>query len=242
MGDTEAIGYTDSTVGSRTTYVTGMAVSNAVEDLLQQLKARAAEGFQVDASEVEYGDRSFFVRDNPEQHTDLSEIAKANTGRGAGAVMGQGVASALRQVTSTGVHVVEVEVDPDTGRAHVARYTPFQDPGNAVNPMAVEGQMQGGAAQGIGWALWEEYRWTDGKMGNATFLDYQMPTALDVPMIETVFVGLPAPENPLGIRGTGEVPIVPPLAAIANAVKDLTGQRLREIPLSPETIFRAIRE
>ena len=242
MGDTDAVGYTDSTVGSRTTYVTGMAVSNAVEDLLRQLKARAAEGFQVDASEVEYGDRSFFVRDNPEQHTDLSEIAKANTGRGAGAVMGQGVASALRQVTSTGVHVVEVEVDPDTGRAHVARYTPFQDPGHAVNPMAVEGQMQGGAAQGIGWALWEEYRWSDGKMGNATFLDYQMPTALDVPMIETVFVGLPAPENPLGIRGTGEVPIVPPLAAIANAVKNLTGKRLREIPLSPETIFRAMHE
>jgi CO/xanthine dehydrogenase Mo-binding subunit len=107
--------------------------------------------------------------------------------------------------------------------------------------MAVEGQIQGAVAQGVGWALWEEYRWDEkGVLRNPTFLDYRMPTALDLPMIETVFVGGPAPENPMGVRGTGEVPIIPALAVVGNAVRRATGVRMREVPMTPDRVFKAL--
>jgi CO/xanthine dehydrogenase Mo-binding subunit len=139
------------------------------------------------------------------------------------------------------VHIADVEVDPDTGKVTILRYTAVQDVGKAIHPSYVEGQMQGGVVQGIGWALNEEYVYNaEGRMLNASFLDYRMPTSLDLPMIETIIVEVPNPGHPYGVRGVGEVPIVPPLATIANAIAHATGVRLYELPMSPPRVVKAM--
>jgi len=138
-------------------------------------------------------------------------------------------------------HLVDVAVDEETGKVDVIRYTAVQDVGKAIHPSYVEGQMQGGVAQGVGWALNEEYVYgEDGRMQNTGFLDYRMPTCLDLPMIETVLVEVPNPGHPVGVRGVGEVPIVPPPAAIANAIANATGVRMLELPMSPARLTKAI--
>ena len=140
-------------------------------------------------------------------------------------------------------HVVDVEVDSETGKVDILRYTAAQDVGKAVHPSYVEGQIQGGVAQGIGWALNEEYYYAeDGTLRNTGFLDYRMPTCLDLPMIETILVEVANPGHPIGIRGVGEVPIIPPPAAIANAIYRATGVRMTELPMSPAKVLKAILE
>ena len=138
-------------------------------------------------------------------------------------------------------HIVDLQVDPETGKVTILRYTAVQDVGKAIHPSYVEGQMQGGAVQGIGWALNEEYFYNDkGSMANASFLDYRMPTSLDLPMIDTILVEVPNPGHPFGVRGVGEVPIVPPVAAIANAIYRATGVRLRHSPMSPGRVMTEV--
>jgi CO/xanthine dehydrogenase Mo-binding subunit len=138
-------------------------------------------------------------------------------------------------------HVVDVEVDPETGKVTILRYTAAQDVGTAIHPSYVEGQIQGGVAQGVGWALNEEYVYDErGVMTNASFLDYRMPTALDLPMIDAVLVEVANPGHPYGVRGVGEVPIVPPPAAIANAIYQAVGVRLRELPMSPGRVIAGL--
>ncbi len=133
------------------------------------------------------------------------------------------------------------EVDPETGATKILRYTVFQDAGKAVHPAYVEGQIQGGAVQGIGWALNEEYIYgEDGRLQNAGFLDYRIPVASDLPMIDTVILEIPNPGHPYGVRGVGETSIVPPLAAIANAVSAAAGVRMAELPMSPPKLLAAI--
>ena len=140
-----------------------------------------------------------------------------------------------------GAHICDVEVDPETGRVDVIRYTAVQDAGRAIHPSYVEGQMQGGAVQGIGWALNEEYVFgDDGKLQNPGFLDYRIPVASDVPMIDTVIVEVPNPNHPYGVRGVGEVPIVPPIPAVVNAVYAATGVRYRDLPLSPPKVLSGL--
>ena len=134
-----------------------------------------------------------------------------------------------------------MEVDVDTGKVQILRYTAAQDAGTAIHPSYVEGQMQGGVVQGIGWALNEEYAYDEhGVMRNASFLDYRMPTCLDVPMIETIIVEVPNPGHPFGVRGVGEVPIVPPPAAVANAIYDAVGIRMNHLPMSPPKLLAEI--
>ena len=138
-------------------------------------------------------------------------------------------------------HIVDVAVDTDTGKAEVLRYTAVQDAGKAVHPSYVEGQMQGGVVQGIGWALNEEYFFNDkGQMANSSFLDYRMPTSLDLPMIDTTIVEVPSPSHPFGARGVGEVSIVPPMAAISNAIYNAVGVRMDKLPMSPANILDAL--
>jgi len=130
-----------------------------------------------------------------------------------------------------GVHIADVEIDPETGKVTILRYTAVQDVGKAIHPSYVEGQMQGGSAQGIGWALNEEYFYDNqGRMKNASYLDYRMPTALDLPMIETIIVEVANPAHPFGVRGVGETPIVPPPATMANAIYHATKVRMRDLP------------
>ena len=136
---------------------------------------------------------------------------------------------------------MDVEVDPETGKVEILRYTAIQDAGKAIHPSYVEGQIQGGAVQGIGWALNEEYYFSDdGTMENSTFLDYRMPTSLDLPMIDTVIVEVANPGHPYGVRGVGEVSIVPPMGAVANAIYDATGVRMTELPMSPGAVVKAL--
>ncbi|MGH7347865.1 MAG: xanthine dehydrogenase family protein molybdopterin-binding subunit, partial [Candidatus Rokuibacteriota bacterium] len=138
---------------------------------------------------------------------------------------------------------VDLEVDPETGRATILRYTVAQDAGRALHPAYVEGQYQGGAVQGIGWALNEEYIYDEqGRMLNPGFLDYRVPVASDLPMIDTVIVEVANPKHPYGVRGVGETPIVPPLGAIANAMEQATGIRFTELPMSPPKVLKALKE
>ena len=139
------------------------------------------------------------------------------------------------------VNIVDVEVDPETGKVRILRYTALQDVGKAVHPDNVEGQMQGGVAQGIGWALNEEYYFdSEGRMANTSFLDYLMPTSLDFPMIDTVIVEVPNPGHPFGVRGAGEVPIIPPMAAIANAIHSAVGVRMNHLPMNPGALLEEL--
>jgi CO/xanthine dehydrogenase Mo-binding subunit len=142
---------------------------------------------------------------------------------------------------SFATHMVDVELDRDTGSTKILRYTVFQDAGKAVHPSYVEGQFQGGAVQGIGWALNEEYIYgEDGILQNAGFLDYRIPVASDLPMIDTVILEIPNPGHPYGVRGVGETSIVPPLAAIANAVSEAAGVRMTQLPMSPPRVLAAL--
>lgn len=160
-------------------------------------------------------------------------------GRGPGLTVSGSVNAGFLQGGGFAHHIVDVEVDPDTGKVQILRYTAIQDVGTAIHPAYVEGQLQGGAVQGIGWALNEEYFYDDnGRMLNSSFLDYRMPTTLDVPMIDTILVEVPNPLHPYGVRGVGEPPIVPPLAAIANAVAHATGVRQYQLPMSPRRILQ----
>ena len=160
-----------------------------------------------------------------------------------------GPVTASASAASTGVgpifagNIVDVEVDPETGKVDVIRFTAFLDAGQAVHPSFVEGQIQGATVQGIGWALNEEYFYTpDGTMANSSFLDYRMPTTLDLPMIEAVIIEVPNPRHPFGLRGVGEGPIIPPLAAVANAVYHAIGARVRKLPISPGAVLEALAE
>ena len=142
---------------------------------------------------------------------------------------------------SYAANIVDVEVDPDTGKVDILRYTAIQDAGFAIHPSYVEGQIQGGAAQGIGWALNEEYcMGADGAMMNTSLLDYRMPTSLDLPMIDAVIVEVNNPGHPFGVRGVGEANIAPPLAALANAIHDAAGVRMRSLPMNPQAVVAAL--
>ena len=170
----------------------------------------------------------------------LEDIA-AKAGRTGGPINAKGSVNAQGAGPGWGVHVVDVEVDPETGHVQILRYTAAQDVGRAILPSYVEGQIQGGAVQGIGWALNEEYVYDkNGRLDNGSFLDYRVPVASDLPKIDAVLVEVPNPRHPFGAKGVGEVPIVPPMAAIANAIFDATGVRMTSLPMSPPKIRAAL--
>ena len=244
--NTDSIGYTDVTGGSRTTFATGYAAHDAALNVIAQMKGRCAGRWNSDeapvtADDVDYADGTFVNKKNAEQTMTFKEVAAtlARTGgplTGSATVQPRGVGGAFA------THVVDVEVDPDTGKVKILRYTATQDVGTAIHPSYVEGQIQGGAAQGIGWALNEEFVYNDdGNMVNASFLDYRMPTSLDLPMIDTVLIEVPNPGHPYGVRGVGEVPIVPPPAALANAIYRATGKRMTDLPMSPSAVLNKIK-
>ncbi len=168
------------------------------------------------------------------------EIAKL-VGDGGVPIMAEASVHPQQPGGASAVHIVDVEVDPETGKVAILRYTIIQDVGTAVYPDYVEGQMQGGATQGIGWALNEEYCYDEaGHLLNAGLLDYRMPTALDLPMIDTQIVEIAYPGHPYGVRGVGETPIIPPAGALANAIYHATGVRMAELPMSPARLFKAM--
>ncbi|MBM4385255.1 MAG: xanthine dehydrogenase family protein molybdopterin-binding subunit [Deltaproteobacteria bacterium] len=243
VGDTDTAGYCDLTGGSRVTYATGMAVIEASRDVIRQLRERAAKMWGCDVALVEFSEgRCQPVKGSGVENDPLTvaQIAAA-AGKTGGPINGRAQVNPPAAGPGFATHLCDVQVDPDTGRVDVIRYTTIQDAGKAVHPSYVEGQMQGGASQGIGWALNEEYVFDKhGVMENAGFLDYRMPVASDLPMIDTVVLEIANPLHPYGVRGVGEVPIVPPLATVANAVKNATGVRMTDLPISPPKLLAAL--
>ncbi len=239
--DTDSIGWTGTTGGSRTTFATGWAVHDAALDIRSQLEERAAMIWEVDRDDVTYGDDAIIRgpadEDGNERSFTFKEIAAQLSATG-GLVQGKASAKPTTVGPAFAGNIVDVEVDPETGKVEILRYTAVQDVGTAVHPSYVESQIQGGVAQGIGMALTEEYVFDDtGRMENSSLLDYRMPTALDLPMIDCILVEKENPGHPYGVRGVGEVPIIPPLAAVANAIKDAVGVRMNHLPASPGVIL-----
>ena len=242
VGDTEAIGYTSMTGGSGAAFKTGWASYEAAQDVKRQMLARAAMLWETDADRVELEGGVFRHKADPELSMTFAELASraAETG---GPVVGSANMDPGGAGSAFATHIVDIEVDPETGKIEILRYTAAQDSGTSIHPDYVEGQIQGGVVQGIGWALNEEYYMNDeGRMMNTSLLDYRMPTALDLPMIDAVVVEVPNPNHPYGVRGVGEVPLVPPLAALSNAIYDATGVRMRELPMNPASVAKAIAE
>ncbi len=239
--DTENIPYTGNAAGSRITRTLSQAVYKAGVSILDQMKSKMARRFGVEKEYVEYKDGYFFARDNQDSKVSFKDAGSAVTKNGSNVVATASNDPTMRSANGYAMAVADVEVDPDTGKVQLTDFTLFQDVGKCVNPTQVENQMQGGAVQGIGWALSEEYVYDDqGQMRNASFLDYRMPTALDLPMINTVILETPADDGAFGIRGVGEPPIIPPPAAIGNAIHDAIGVRMNQLPMSPERVFEAM--
>jgi CO/xanthine dehydrogenase Mo-binding subunit len=237
VADTDSVGFTSLTGGSRTAYATGIAAIEAARDVLRQMSGRVAHAWGLDLEEVSYESGRF--RGPGGREVSFKEVAHDLDTTG-GPITGRSNVKPSGRGGAFATSIVDVEVDVDTGKTEILRFTVVQDAGKAVHPSYVEGQMQGGAVQGIGWALSEEYVMDDtGRMANASFLDYRMPTALDVPMIDTVIVEVPNPGHPFGVRGVGEVPIVAPPAAIANALHHALGVRLTRLPMKPSAILQA---
>ncbi len=253
--DTESIGYCDGTGGSRTTLATGGAVIQAAEKLVEELRKRAAASWQVEIEDVVWMDGkavercgvgideliegSSPVKDGAKVLT-LAELAAA-AGHTGGPLTAVASLHAHNAAPAFAVNVCDVEVDPETGKVDVLRFTCAQDAGKAIHPAYVEGQMQGGAVQGIGWALNEEYLFDDqGVLDNAGFLDYRIPVASDLPMIDTIIIEVPNEMHPYGVRGVGEVPICPPMPAVVCAVNQAAGTRLYDLPMSPPKLLAAI--
>ncbi|MDP6699389.1 MAG: xanthine dehydrogenase family protein molybdopterin-binding subunit [Candidatus Latescibacteria bacterium] len=236
--DTDSIGHTDVTGGSRVTYATGWAAYKAALDIQDQLCERAAQLWEVEADQVKYEDGTLSAGD---RSTSFKELAGELDETG-GPVVGRASVNPDSGVGgSFAANIADVEVDPETGKVQVLRFTVIQDAGTAIHPSYVEGQMQGGSVQGIGWALNEEYFYSDnGHLDNSSYLDYRIPTTLDLPMIETIIVEVPNPGHPYGVRGVGEANIAPPPAALANAIDNAVGVRPQELPMKPDRIVSAL--
>jgi CO/xanthine dehydrogenase Mo-binding subunit len=243
VGDTSSIGFSFLTGGSRVTFATGMAATQAAEKVVEELKKRAAMIWDIPADAVEWKDgKAYPAGPNAGsfEPLPLAEIA-LKSGRTGGPISAEVSINAQGAGPGFATHICDVEVDKETGQVKILRYTAVQDVGRAIHPSYVEGQIQGGVTQGIGWALNEEYIYDkNGRLDNPGFLDYRVPVASDLPMIEAVMVENPNPRHPFGARGVGEVPIVPPMAAVANAIADAIGVRMRDLPMSPPRLRAAI--
>ena len=237
--DTDTIGWTGVTGGSRTAFDTGLAAIQASEEIVRLMKVRAALLWEVEEDDVNF-DHGTFICGKTEDTISFKDLSARLMRTGGPVTCSVSPASPGSGPIIAG-NLVDVEVDPETGKVEILRFTAFMDVGTAVHPAYVEGQIQGGTVQGIGWALNESYIYDEnGAMLNSSFLDYRMPTSLDVPMIDTVMIEVPNPKHPFGLRGVGEAPIIPPLPALANAVSHAIGVRMSDLPLTPDVILSAI--
>jgi CO/xanthine dehydrogenase Mo-binding subunit len=243
IADTASIGFNFVTGGSRVTFANGLAIINSVREVIGECKRRAARLWEVEPDAVVWENGAAKPASTNVGDFEPLSLAKlaGMAGKMGGPINGHSQINAQGAGPGFGVHIVDVQVDRETGIVTILRYTAVQDVGTAIHPSYVEGQMQGGAVQGIGWALNEEYIYDRaGKLDNAGFLDYRMPVASDLPMIETIMVEVPNPTHPYGVRGVGEVPIVPPMAAIGSAIARATGVRMTELPMSPPRLSAAL--
>jgi CO/xanthine dehydrogenase Mo-binding subunit len=245
VADTASLGHNDTTEGSRGTFSSGMATIFAAREAIGILKQRAAQMLDVPLEAVQWD--SGVARAVGKKHSNLpkltlKEIAAKSHNTG-GPIAGHNEVTADGAGMGFAAHICDVEVDLETGLTKVLRYTVIQDAGKAIHPDYVEGQFQGAAAQGIGWALNEEYVYADdGTLQNAGFLDYRIPVCSDLPFIDTQILEIPNPNHPYGIRGVGETSIVPPLGAVGNAIDNAIGVRMDHAPMSPTRVLDALDE
>ena len=238
IADTGSLGYSMLTGGSRVTFATGKAVIGACCQVIDTLLERATVLLGAEPGTVSWRDGAAHGPDGAS--LTIGAIA-AKFHQFSGPISAEVSVNPLDYLPGFAVHICDTEVDPETGHVTITRYTAIQDVGTAIHPDYVEGQMQGGAAQGIGWALNEAYEFdAKGRMDNSGFLDYRMPVCSDLPMIDTVMIEVPNPAHPYGVKGVGEPPIVPPLGAVANAVSNTIGVRMRDLPLSPDRVWSAL--
>jgi len=231
------------TGGSRTTFATGMAAYEAAQDLKGKLIERTSQMWEVSPEQVDYRDGVLYNKADPALAMTFKELA-ARLNSSGGPISGTASVNARSKIGSSyTTQLVDLEVDPETGGVKILRVTVIQDAGKAVHRGYAEGQLQGGIVQGLGWALNEEYAYNDdGRMTNPTLLDYRMPLALDLPMIDPIIVEVANPDHPYGVRGIGEPPIVPTAAAVANAIYRATGIRMNKLPMNPPRIMEALSE
>jgi CO/xanthine dehydrogenase Mo-binding subunit len=244
VADTSSLGHNDMTDGSRGTFSSSLACIDATRKVVAELKVRAAKTWEIPVEDVEWMDgeaRAIGDKHGNRGPLTLKDLA-SNAASTGGPIAGHSEIVADGAGVSFATHICDAEVDPETGKTKIVRYTVIQDAGKAMHPSYVEGQYQGGAAQGIGWATNEEYIYgKDGRLQNAAFLDYRIPVCSDLPMIDTQILEIPNPNHPYGVRGVGETSIVPPLAAIGNAISNASGVRMNHIPMSPPRILKAIK-
>jgi CO/xanthine dehydrogenase Mo-binding subunit len=241
--DTGSVGYTHVTGGSRVTFATGTAVVNATKTVIKELCKRAAMIWDVDPDAVIWEDG--YAKPAGPNAGDFKPLSLAELGAKAAATGGPITAAAGvnagAQAPGFAAQFVDLEVDPETGRVEILKFVAAQDVGRAIHPSYVEGQIQGGVTQGIGWALNEEYIYNaKGQLDNAGFLDYRCPVASDVPMLDTILVEVPNPAHPYGVKGVGEACICPPMAAIGAAIENATGVRMTHLPMSPPRVLAAL--
>jgi CO/xanthine dehydrogenase Mo-binding subunit len=242
-GDTDVAPVTGLSAGSKTIYTVGAAVLQAAEDARHQTLEIAAAELEASVHDLEIEGGRVVVRGAPDKGVTLAQIGKKGNlyMSKVQPVLGTSRPAFSQQAPGFAAQIARVEVDPETGEVTLHDFAVIQDVGRAINPIGVEGQMQGGAVQSLGMAMTEGLQYgEDGRLMNPSLLDYRKLTAADLPSIETIIVEVPSPAGPFGARGVGEPPIVPAPAAIANAIEDATGVRLTELPLTPERIALAI--
>jgi CO/xanthine dehydrogenase Mo-binding subunit len=243
IGDTQTVGFSNLTGGSRVLFASAMVVTQSTEQVIKTLRERAAKIWNIDPEAVKWEDGAAHpVSPNAGQFPPLTLEELSEKAPSLGGPVGASVQLNTQGADGGfGTHICDVEVDTELGIVRVLRYTAVQDVGRAVHPSYVEGQLQGGVAQGIGWALNEEYIYNkEGKVDNPGFLDYRMPVCSDLPMLDTILVEIPNPKHPQGVKGVGEVPLVPVMAAVANAVHNALGMRFYSLPMSPPKVSAAL--
>ena len=242
--DTDSSPYAGGVGGSKTLYTLGNAVIRAAQEARRQTLAIAAEEFEVSAEDLEIIDGKVQVKGFPDRSLSLGEIAgkSMNFDGKYEPVHSSGRQAVTDRAPSFSAQIAEVEVDEETGEVNVVNLAVVQEVGRAINPMAVEGQMQGGATQGIGWALYEEMRYDDdGQLLSGSWMDYAMPDAMQAAPIQTEILEIPSISGPFGARGVGEPPVIPTVAAIANAVAHATGVRLTQTPMTAPRVLTALK-
>ncbi len=243
-GDTALGPFAGASGGSKITYTVGAAVVRAAQAAREKILRAAAEYLEANPEDLEVKDGFVSVRGVPGRGMSLEELGQKTFAgqRGLAPIVAEGESSIGRQAPAFTAQVVEVEVDPETGLVKPVRFLAVQDVGRAINPLTIEGQVHGGATQGLGWALMEQLVYDEqGELITGTFLEYALPRALDVPGFEVELVEVPSELGPFGARGVGEPPIVPGPAAVANAVRDAVGVRVTELPITPERLWRALK-
>jgi xanthine dehydrogenase molybdenum-binding subunit len=243
LGDTDTVAYTSVSAGSKATYSASTVARDAANETRKELLKRAANRLEASVDDLVLANEQVRVKGTSRHSVSFAELAKEAIGSNAGPITGQSSLGSLKSHPSYAVDIATVEVDPETGLVKLIDLVAAQDVGRALNPMLVEGQVQGGAIQSVGFGMMEGIRYDDqGRVQNPNLLDYAIPTAVDVPDIQTVIVEEPCENGPYGSKGVGEPPIIPGGAAVANAVYNAVGARVTEVPLTPERVVAAFKE